>query len=137
MRVALLAEFGAHEIYGVLARQSGDRELANLLANLHQEQIDVVASLRALILELGGRPKRSSLRRAILARVLALGSRPFGLRLPLRVCAEAEERRARWYGHFQEFLVSVGDAARAVRCNELQVTKIRHSNALRAWVESL
>ncbi len=136
LRVALLAEFGAREIYARLSSYSRDPELAGMLGKLELEQIEVIDALRKLITELGDRPKRSSFRRALLARALALWARPFGPKLPLRISADAEETRARWYGHFQEYLVSVADEPRARVCHELQVTKIRHSNALHAWLDN-
>lgn len=134
---ALLAEFGARAIYGAIPRYTHDRALIDLLAKLRQEQDEILASVQALLRELGARPKRKSWRRVALANALALWAWPFSVRLPLRVCADAEETRARWYGHFQTYFLSVGDAQRAERCAELQLVKLRHAQALQAWVEHL
>ncbi|MBI5431645.1 MAG: hypothetical protein HZA52_02315 [Planctomycetes bacterium] len=134
---ALLAEFGARSIYAALPRYTHDRALIDMLAKLREEQDGVVQRVRSLLRELGETPKRKSWRRVVLANVLALWAWPFSVRLPLRVCADAEETRARWYGHFQEYFLSVGDTARAELCAELQLVKLRHMQALQAWVEHL
>lgn len=134
---ALLAEFGARSIYAAITRYTHDRALIDMLAKLRQEQDDVVPRVQALIRELGARPKRKSWRRVVLANALAAWAWPFSVRLPLRVCADAEETRARWYGHFRDYFHALGEVARAETCGELQAIKLRHAQALQAWVVHL
>jgi hypothetical protein len=86
---------------------------------------------------MGGRPRRTSLRRRALARVLALSSRVLGAPLVLRVCQNAEETVGRWYADYGLFLVRIGDVERARECDALAVTKRLHSQALGAWVTNL
>lgn len=134
---ALLAELGARSIYGAIPRYTHDRALIDMLAKLRQEQDDVIARVQALLRDLGRRPKQKSWRRVVLANLLAAWAWPFSVRLPLRVSAEAEETRARWYGHFQQYFEALGQRARADTCGGLQLVKIRHAQALQAWVEHL
>lgn len=134
---ALLAEFGARAIYGAIPRYTHDRALIDMLGKLRQEQDEIIANVQALMRDMGASPKRKSLRRTVLANLLALWAWPFSVRLPLRVSADAEETRARWYGHFQLYFHSLGETARAAACGNLQFVKLRHAQALQAWVEHL
>ena len=134
---ALLAEFGARSIFRAIPRYTHDRALIDMLGKLCQEQDEVIPRVQQLLRDLGARPKRKSWRRVVLANLLALWAWPFTVRLPLRVCADAEETKARWYGHFHRYFQALGDAAHAERCGELQLVKLRDMQALQAWVEHL
>jgi rubrerythrin len=137
MRLALRSEFGASYVYPALARITRDDELASALDQLHLESREQVATLRKLMTELGGRPPRGRLRRWIAAWVLALATPVTGMRLPLRLCFEAESAVSRWYTQYRTYLVQVGDADRARICHELSVAKQRHAQVLATWVRHL
>ncbi|MCE9596019.1 MAG: hypothetical protein K8S98_17660 [Planctomycetes bacterium] len=137
LRDALLAEFGARAIYKALARYTHDEALIDMLVELRHEQDGVIARVQALVKELGGRPKRKSLRRIVLANLLALWAWPISVRLPLRVCTDAEETRARWYGHFQEHFSALGHGRLAAECHDLHLIKARHARSLQTWTDYL
>jgi hypothetical protein len=137
LREALLAEFGARAIYKALARYTHDEALIDMLAELRKDQDGVIARVRALITAVGGCPKRKSLRRVVLANVLALWAWPISVRMPLRMCTDAEETRARWYGHFQEHFSMLGQGKLAAECGELYLIKVRHALSLQTWTEHL
>ncbi len=136
MSVALLAELGARRMYRRLARSERDRELAELLLGFEAEENVQVRTLSGLIVDLGGTPKASSLRRNLLADSLALTTRLGMRRMVLRICAQAEDQRARWYMHFGEVLLDLGRRAEAQICSQLALTKRRHALALQAWVDN-
>jgi demethoxyubiquinone hydroxylase (CLK1/Coq7/Cat5 family) len=135
MKRALLAEFGARAIYRRLSRLVRDQQLAQLLARFEQEEEDVIASLRATMQALGARPRTGSRRRWLLANALAYSTPVLGPRLALRICVDAEETRARWYAHFSEYLLQRGERDLSEKCGRLSTTKLRHGQALQAWVE--
>ena len=93
-----------------------------------------MAALRQLMLGMGGRPRRTSHRRRLLARVLASLSPVLGRRIVLRICLNAEETVARWYGEYAVYLTRLGDHARARTCEELRGMKLLHASALEAWI---
>ena len=135
MRRALLAEFGARSIYRRLAKLVRDAELARLLANFALEEDEQIDRLRASMIELGAKPRSRSLRRTVLANLLAFTAPVIGQRLALRICEDAEERRARWYAHFNEYLLHHGELELAKQCAHMSLTKQRHAQALQAWVD--
>jgi rubrerythrin len=138
MRQALLAELGARAVYPRLAAGVRDAELARLLAQFHQEEVEQVETLRALLTALGERPPDKCRRRAFAAFVLALASR-YGAflgarRIALRLCHESETTVGRWYGAYAAYLVRAGELDHARTCETLGLTKRRHALALEAWV---
>ena len=135
MKRALLAEFGARAIYRRLTRYVRDEALARVLASFAQEEDEVIASLREVMTQLGARPRRRSLRRLVLANTLALTTFVIGPRFALRICADAEETRSRWYAEFHEWLLRQGEEGPARACARLCLTKQRHAQALQAWVQ--
>jgi len=137
MHLTLLSEIGARSIYDHLGRLTRDPELRALLRRLNQEGAESVRQLQELMRGMGGRPRRTSLRRRALARVLALSSRVLGARLVLRLCQNAEETVGRWYADYGLFLARIGDVERARECETLAVIKRLHSQALGAWVTNL
>ena len=137
MQLALRSEFGASYIYPALARITRDDELARVLDQLHLESREAVATLRSIMTELGGRPARGRFRRWVAAWVLALSSPLTGMRLPLRICFEAETTVARWYSQYANYLVQVGDVERARICRDLGDAKQRHGQVLETWVRHL
>ena len=134
MRLALLSEIGARSAYDHLRGRVRDGDLEGLLARLNQEGAENVERLSALIRELGGLPPRTSLRRRILARLLAASTPIVGLRIVLRVCLNAEETVARWYGEYAHFLAALGQTTRARTCEQLRQVKLAHASALSAWI---
>lgn len=136
MHRALLAEVGARSIYGWLARLVRDAELRQVLARFHEEEERQIAELRGVMGELGSRPPRRGLRRRMMAAVLAFSVPVVGSRPALRICEEAEGTAARWYAHFRDLLDAAGQRELAARCNRLATTKLRHAQALEAWVRN-
>ncbi len=137
MRFALLSEIGARAIYDHLGRVVRDDSLRALLAELNAAGAENVATLRALMIELGARPRRTSFRRRVLARILATSSRVIGVRVVLRICMNAEETVGRWYRQYAHFFMRLGEEQRARTCEGLAVTKAQHAGALGAWVSNL
>ena len=137
MRLALLAEFGARAIYADLRRQTDDEQLDSVLGRLEDESGEQISELSAVMSALGGRPPERSRRRRALAGVLATSSRVIGRRMVLRVCAQAEDKAARWYAYFRVILVQSGRQDLAERCSLMSATKRRHAQALGAWVSNL
>ena len=135
MKRALLAEFGARAIYRRLARLVRDKELALLLAGFADEELAQIELLRTTMEALGAVPRARSIRRTLLANALAVTAPVIGPRLALRICEDAEETRARWYAHFNEYLLRCGELELAKSCAHLSVTKQRHAQALQAWVD--
>jgi rubrerythrin len=134
MRRALLAEFGARAIYGQLARVVRDPELTDVLLRLHEEEALQIERLRALMSALGARPRTRSLRRRLLAACLAYTTPVLGCGFALRTCHEAETTASRWYAQYREYLAGCGEPAHANVCAELSLVKLRHAQALLAWV---
>jgi len=137
MRLALLSEIGARSIYDHLGRRAPEDDLQKLLRRLNVEGAESVAALRELMLGMGGRPRRTSRRRRLLARVLASLSVVIGRRIVLRICLNAEETVARWYGEYAIYLTRLGDHARARTCEELRGVKLLHAGALEAWISHM
>ena len=135
MRRALLAEFGARAIYGQLARVVHDDVLVDVLTRMREEEGLQIERLRALMIALGARPRRRSLRRRLLAAALAYTTPIFGRRFALRTCHEAENTASRWYAQYREYLARCGEQAHAQTCGELSLIKLRHAQALLAWLE--
>lgn len=135
MRLALLAELGARAVYERLGRRVRGKELAKVLSGLHAEEVDQVARLRGLLLELGGRAPERSRRRTLTAALLCLLSYPLGVRFALRVCCDAEATVARWYRQYAQYLAANDLLAAARRCEDLALTKRRHAQVLQTWVE--
>jgi rubrerythrin len=135
MRRALLAEFGARAIYRRLAKLVRDAELARLLADFALEEDAQIDRLRAAMQKLGAKPRTRSIRRTLLAHALALTAPVIGPRLALRICEDAEETRARWYAHFNEYLLQRGETELGKECAHMSLTKQRHAQALQAWVD--
>ncbi len=137
LETALLAEFGARAIYGDLARITNDAELERVLRRLVEEEGGQLAGLRGLMVELGLRPKRRSLRRRALAWLFSRTAYVAGVPFVLRTCVAAEGKAARWYGHFAELFVATGQRERAELCRDLSVTKQRHSQLLDTWARNI
>lgn len=135
MREALLSELGALATYRRLSRRTQDEELAGLLHAFYRDELRQVAVLRGLMRDLGGRPRRGSMRRAVAARLLSASARLYGPRFALRVCMEAERSVSRWYTRYANVLARSGERDAARRCMELATTKWNHATALQAWVE--
>lgn len=131
---ALRAEFGARAMYRQLPRVCGDAALRDLLAQFAADEEEQVRELRAVIARLGGDPPRRSLRRWVLATVLAWGCAVIGVRPALRLCEEAEGTAARWYARFERALAALGEPAAAEALARLGVVKRRHERVLRTWV---
>lgn len=134
MRLALLSEFGALVVYSRLSVCADDDELCAVLKELAEEEIIQVRKLRGVMQRLGGRPKERSIRRWLAARGLVSCRRFFGVRFALRVCLDAEWLVSRWYAKYATYLAGVGEAAEAQVCEELALTKRRHSRVLKTWI---
>ena len=50
------------------------------------------------------------------------------------MCLDSEEKMARWYGEYANYLAQAGLLGHARTCEALCVTKQRHARTLRAWV---
>ena len=83
-KLALLSEIGARAVFDHIARRSRDAELGRMAESMNREGIDLVARVQELIREMGGRPRRTSFRRA-LARLLVHGAPVLGPRRVLRI----------------------------------------------------
>lgn len=137
MRLALLSEIGARALYDHLARHARDQVLVGVLGQLNREGAASIERLRALMIQLGARPRRTSLRRRALARGLAVSSRVVGLRPVLRICLHAESTVARWYSAYSHYLLRMGEENGARTCAELERVKLRHAQTLGAWIQNL
>jgi len=137
LRRTLLSEIGARAVYDHIARRARDPELARLATELNQEGVDLVAAVQELMRSMGGRPRRTSLRRRALARLLVMSTRVTGARPALRLIRSAEETVSRWYGDYAVFLVKLGDHERAAAFEELRLVKQRRALILGAWVDNL
>lgn len=137
MRQALLSEIGARSIYDHLSRRVADEELARLLLELNRDGARTVGLLQAVIRDLGGRPKRTSLRRRAMARALCASSYVVGVRVVLRICAHAEETVSRWYNEYSAFFLGLGDYSRARSFRDLSLEKQLRSRALGAWIANV
>lgn len=134
MRRALLAEFGARAIYGELAQRVNDAELREVLTRFHQDEIEQIDRLRALMTSLGGASKSRSRRRAALAWGLAVSSKIGGLSFALRLCHDSENTLTRWYWTYATYLIDAGLIDHARTCEALGLVKQRHARTLSTWV---
>lgn len=134
MRRALLAEFGARTIYRELARRVPDQELSEVLSRFHQDEIEQIERLRALMQSLGATPRLRSRRRAALAWGLAQWARLGGRSLALRMCHDSENTLVRWYWTYANYLIAAGEIEHARTCEALGLLKQRHARTLATWV---
>jgi hypothetical protein len=133
---ALRSEYGALVAYSRLARLTRDPALAGVFGAFVQDERRQIEELIATTRALGIEPCRPSLRRRLLAEVLAW-SALFGARgLALRTCQDAEETRARWYGHLAEFLRAAGERRFDASFQRMSLLKLHHAQTLGAWVRS-
>lgn len=134
LRRALLAEFGARAIYARLAKSVRDQELARLLQELCVEQHEQVRAAASLFEVVRRQPPRDSLRRRVLAHVLASLRPVLGQRVVLRICADAERTRSGDYARLSELFARTGALAPAQTARECCTRAARHADALDAWV---
>ena len=137
MRHALRSEFGAYSLYLVLPLVARNTELRRLLVQLRDEQREQIEALREIIQSLGGDAPRSRWTRAVAAWALFLATPVCGMRLPLRLCCEAERTVSRWYNEYAFHLVAQGRPQEALRCQELGMIKRIHATRLSAFVNHL
>jgi len=137
MRLALYSELGARAIYADLARLTRDAELRGVLEGLVLEQQAQLERISSVMQALGARPPLRSLRRRLLAGLLALTAPLVGRRLVLRICAQAADKAARWHAYFQLCLLHAGLDEHAAACAHLSETRRRHARVLDAWVWNL
>ena len=137
MHLALLSEVGARTIYERLASRAGREDLGSLLERIAQDSERILERLRELMIELGGDPPRTSLRRRLLASALARLAPVIGIHRVLRLCEQAEETVSRWYAQYAVFLDRIGDAQRSRICQQLAAEKRLHAQALSAWNSNL
>jgi len=137
VRIALLSEIGARALTDHLARKVRDHELQRLASVLNTEGIALVAEVQQLVRDMGGRPRRTSLRRRALARALVAARHVLGLRAVLRLLQHQEESLARWYGEYAQFLARIGEHVRAASFEKLCATKRRRAAAVSAWVSNM
>lgn len=134
VRIALLSEIGARALTDHLARRVRDPELRGLAVALNEEGIEIVAEVQQLIRDMGGRPRRTSLRRRALARALVAARHVVGLRTVLRLLQDQEEALCRWYTDYAHFLARIGEGVRAASFDALAATKRRRAEAVATWV---
>jgi len=137
VEIALLSEFGARAITDHLSRKVRDDDLRRMALHLNDEGIELVVRVQQLVRELGGEPRRTSVRRRVLARALVAGRRVLGLRVVLRMLQAQEESLSRWYGDYAQFLARIGEPALAVAFDELRDAKFRRSQTVATWVENM
>jgi hypothetical protein len=137
MGFALRSEFGAYSLYLLLPLVARSAELRRLLVELRREQREQIEALRGLIESLGGVAPRSRWTRAVAAWGLFLATPVCGLRLPLRLCCEAERTVSRWYSEYAWHLLLQGRPEEAGRCQELGRIKHIHATRLSAFVSHL
>lgn len=133
LRLALLSEFGARAICDHLGRWVTDSALRESLERVNREGTEVVHEIQDLLRLMGVEPRRTSLRRRVLARVLALMARVTGPRPVVRVAMEACATLARWYQQYSIYLLQNGEPKLAQRCERLAEIKQRHAASLGAW----
>ncbi|MEM1447982.1 MAG: hypothetical protein AAF957_00170 [Planctomycetota bacterium] len=134
---ALLSEIGARAVYDHIARRARDEDLGRLADELNREGIEIVETVQALVRSMGGRARRTSLRRRALARGLVTVGAVVGARPVLRLVRYAEETVGRWYAEYALFLVRIGDPDRARAFEDLRARKERRALVLGAWVDNL
>ncbi|MEZ6014233.1 MAG: hypothetical protein R3F49_03910 [Planctomycetota bacterium] len=136
-RIALLSEIGARALTDHLARRVRDVELRRLAVGLNEEGVALVAEVQQLIRDMGGSPRRTSLRRRALARILVTSRHVVGLRTVLRLLQHQEETLSRWYGEYAVFLARIGEPVRATSFEVLRATKLRRAQAVGTWVSNM
>ncbi len=133
LKLALLSEFGARAICDHLGRLVEDTALGDSLERVNREGSEVVQEVQNLLRILGATPRRTSFRRRVLARALAMVARMSGPRPVVRIAQQACETVARWYLQYAFFLVEHGEVELARRCEGLAEIKQRHASSLGAW----
>lgn len=122
-------------MYSRLATRMRDPELAQVIERFHEDETQIIESLRRVLAALGcARIPQKSRRRALLSWCLALTSRGRSSSLALRACVDSENVIARWYAEYARYLVAAGRTAEARTCEELAGIKLRHARILEAWV---
>ncbi len=132
---ALLSELGARVVYARLSTCVQDEELTGVLTELAEDENGQIRTLQELMRRLGGKPRSRSFRRWFMGRALVSCRRLFGPRFAMRVCLDAEWTVSRWYAKYAAYLTQVGETSEAQVCEELALTKRRHSRVLQAWVD--
>ncbi len=135
--LALLSEIGARALTDHLARRVRDEDLRRLATGLNVEGLELVAHVQQLIRDMGGRPRRTSLRRRALARLLVAARHVVGLRTVLRLLWHQELTLSRWYGEYAHFLAWIDEPVRAASFDTLRATKQRRAAAVATWVEHM
>lgn len=135
LRLALLSEFGARAALDQLGRLCRNRELARVLEQVCAEINLQIDELQELLLGLGDRPPRRSLRRRLLAGGLTALSLVVGLRFALRVCVDASRSAWRGYHAYAAYFASHGEGPRARTCAVLSNRKRQHAQVLETWVQ--
>jgi rubrerythrin len=135
LRRALSAEIGARSIYACLAVRMRDPELGRVLAAFHEDEHELVESVRALLISAGAkRAPRQSYTRASIGWILAVLSRGKSSSIALRLCHDSECTVARWYHDLAFELARAGEVEPARACGGFAQTKQRHARVLEAWI---
>jgi rubrerythrin len=137
MRGALRSELGAKTAYSSLAWRLSGTELEQVLKRMHSEEVELIESLRGILLELSGRALRRSLRRWLAAWLLTITTYLTGARFALRTCSEAEESITRWYLEFERYFAESGQAEISKQFGMMARIKQVHHQTLLAWVENM
>lgn len=135
--IALLSEIGARALTDHLTRRVRDDDLRRMAHALNQEGIELVADVQQLIRDMGGRPRRTSVRRRCLARLLVAARHVLGLRTVLRLLHHQEQTLGRWYGEYAVYLGRIGEPVRCAAFERLRAAKLRRAAAVSAWVENM
>jgi hypothetical protein len=134
LHLALLSEVGARSVCDHLRRSVRDPALDAVLARVNEEGAEVVREVQALLQALGARARRTSLRRRVLARLLASTARLAGPGPVLRIAQDASAKVARWYLQYAWFLAGHGALEQAKTCQRLAATKRLHADSLGAFL---
>jgi hypothetical protein len=137
MQRALRSEFGALSFYSLLPRVTTNGELRKLLIELREDERGVIEEVRALIAELGGKPRTRRWTRSLAAWGLTLVAPLVGSRFATRLCYDAEAAVSRWYAQYAGLLARLGDLERAERCRDLSLKKHIHATRLATFVHNL
>lgn len=137
MRGALRSELGAKTAYSSLAWRLRGTELEPVLKRMHSEELELIESLRSILVELSGHALRRSLRRWIAAWALTMITYLTGTRFALRACFEAEESITRWYLEFERYFAESGQVEISKRFGMMARIKQLHHQTLLAWVENM
>ena len=134
LHLALLSEVGARSVCDHLRRIVRDAALDAVLARVNEEGATVVEEVQGLLRTLGAAPRRTSLRRRVLARLLASSARVLGPAPVVRIAQDASAKVARWYLQYAWFLAGHGALEEARTCQRLAATKRLHADSLAAFV---